>query len=134
MLQLCRVLFAIAFVVALFATESAAMALSLSEKVGLQAAMQRHIDSRTVNGRYLRLDPGTGEANGLYPVNAHPTILQMGENFVLCFDFRDEAGKDVPVDFYMARKGSTYTVFHTAISNRKLLHRLMDSGKVTRAE
>lgn len=134
MLRFSRVLFAAAFVLTLFAAEAAALALTLSEKVGLQAAMQRHVDSRTVDGVYLHLDPATGDTKGLYPVTAHPMVMQMGENYVLCYDFRDKAGNDVAVDFYLARKGGAYTVFHSAVSNRKLLHRLMESGKVTRAE
>ena len=110
---------------------SAAWALSLSDKANLQAAMQRHIDQRSVNGAYLHLDPKTGEVEALHPVTAHPMILRMGKNYVLCFDFKDEAGKKVDVDFYMARKAGTYVVFHQAVNGHDLLGRLMNAGKVT---
>ena len=81
-----------------------ASALSLQDKTTLQAAMQRHVDRQSVEGAYLHLDKKSGEVMKLHPVTAHPMIMRMGDNYVLCFDFRTAAGKDVPVDFYMARK------------------------------
>jgi len=105
---------------------------SVSEKASLQAAMQRHIDRSLVNGAYLHLNPKSGDVRRLHPVTAHPAILQMGNYFVLCFDFRDDGGKPVNVDFYMARKGQSYVVFHAAVENRALLGRLMKTGKVAR--
>lgn len=109
-------------------------ALSLQDKTGLQAAMQRHVDRQSVDGAYLHLDPATGEVRRLHPVTAHPMIMQMGENFVMCFDFRDGAEKKAEVDFYLARKGDSFVVFHAAVANRELLQRLMQAGKVTRAD
>ena len=109
-------------------------ALSLQDKTGLQAAMQRHVDRQSVDGAYLHHDGAAGEVKRLHPVTAHPMILQMGENFVMCFDFRDSAEKKAEVDFYLARKGDTFVVFHAAVANRELLHRLMQAGKVTRAD
>ena len=81
-----------------------ASALSLQDKATLQAAMQRHVDRQSIEGAYLHLDSKSGEVMKLHPVTAHPMIMKMGDNYVLCFDFRTAAGKDVPVDFYMARK------------------------------
>jgi hypothetical protein len=109
-------------------------ALSLQDKTALQVAMQRHVDRQSVNGAYLHLDPATGEVMKLHPVTAHPMIMKMGQNYVLCFDFRDEAGKSAEVDFYMAPKGKTFVVFHDAVANRALLKRLMKAGTVSRAE
>ena len=111
-----------------------AWSVGLAEKAAMQAAMQRHVDELTVGGGYLHLDSKTGDVVKLYPVTAHPTIMQMGENYVLCFDFKDSAGKDVAVDFYMAPKDRGYVVFHAAISNRHILQDLMKAGKVTRAD
>lgn len=112
----------------------AASALSLQDKASLQAAMQRHVDRQSVEGACLHLDQKSGEVVKLHPVTAHPMIMRMGDNFVLCFDFRDAAGKDVPIDFYMARKRDSYVVFHAAVSDRSVLQRLMQSGKVVRAD
>ena len=111
-----------------------ASALSLQDKATLQAAMQRHVDRQSVEGAYLHLDSKSGEVMKLHPVTAHPMIMKMGENYVLCFDFRTAAGQDVPVDFYMARKKDSYVVFHAAVSDRSVLQRLMQSGKVVRAD
>ncbi|WPZ33778.1 hypothetical protein T8K17_21375 [Thalassobaculum sp. OXR-137] len=106
--------------------------LSLNEKATLQAAMQRHIDRSLVDGTILYLDRSSGDVRRLHPVTAHPMILIYGAHFVLCFDFRDDAGETVPIDYYMARQDNTYTVFHTAVADRTLLQGLMASGKVTR--
>ncbi|WP_420566117.1 hypothetical protein [Thalassobaculum sp.] len=105
---------------------------TLTEKAALQAAMQRHIDRSMVDGVILHLDRASGDVQRLHPVTAHPMILVFGEHFVLCFDFRDDAGNNVPIDYYMARQGSGYTVFHTAVADRALLQDLMAAGKVTR--
>ena len=123
-----------ALIVTLCVAATPAWAIGLNDKVNLQASMQRHIDTLTVNGAYLHFDPAAGEVQRLHPVTAHPVIMQMGDNFVLCFDFKDDAGKDVAVDFYMARKGKSFVVFHAAVSNRQALQKLMKAGKVTRAE
>ncbi len=117
-----------------WASPSGAQALSLGEKAELQAAMQRHVDRQSIEGTYPALDAESGTMLRLHPVTAHPMILQMGDNFVLCFDFRDDKGADVPVDFYITRKEDSFVVFHMAARNRELLHSLMKAGKVTRSD
>jgi len=104
---------------------------SIGEKASLQAAMQRYIDRQMVDDAFLYLDQENGEVGRLHPVTAHPMILKMGRNYVLCFDFRNDQGADVNVDFYMAPTEGSYIVFHTAIDDREVLHRLMQDGKVT---
>ena len=128
-----RLLGAVILSLVLWAGSPAAWALGLSEKAELQAAMQRHVDRQSVDGAFPALDPHTGEVLHLHPVTAHPMILQMGKDFVLCFDFRDGKGQDVPVDFYMTRKNGSYLVFHAAARNRQMLEGFMKAGKVTRA-
>ncbi len=124
---------ALVVVLALVAGQaSASQSLSLADQAGLQAAMQRHIERVTVDGAVLYLHQETGEVRPLHPVTAHPMILAFGEHFVLCFDFRDNAGKNVPIDYYMARGDGGFSVFHTAVADRTLLHDLMSSGRVKR--
>jgi hypothetical protein len=123
---------AIALVLGLAAPS--AWALSLSEKAALQAAMQRHIDRQSVNGGFLQFDLKTGKAYALHPISAHPLILRVGPHYVLCFDFRNDKGKTVQVDFYLAHKGQRYVVFYTAVGKRELLHRLMAAGRVVRTD
>ena len=125
---------AAAGLLALSGLSAQAAALNASEKAALQAAMFRHIDGQPVNGGFLRLNVKAGQAEALAPSRAHPMILRMGDHFILCSDFRDRAGKDVNIDFYMARNGSGYTVFHTEVDNRMPLEQLMSSGKVVPAE
>lgn len=113
---------------------SSAQALSLSDKAGLQAAMQQHVDRQTVDGAYLYFDTKAGQVRTLYPATAHPLIVYLGEQFVLCFDFADAKGKKVEIDFYLARKGDSFIVFHTAVENRSMLTALMDAGKAELAD
>jgi len=107
--------------------------ISLGVRASLQATVQQYIDDHSVEGVYLYLDQKNGEVRGLHPVKAHPTILTMGEHFVLCYDFRDKAGTKANLDLYLARKGDGYTVFHTSVDDRKLLKKMMKSGKVRMA-
>ena len=86
-----------------------------------------------VKGVYLYLENQSGEVRVLHPVTAHPVILSMGPYYVMCYDFRDDQGKHVNVDFYLARKNSSYVVFHAAVDARSKLKRLMKDGKVVRA-
>ena len=104
---------------------TAAWGLSLSETATVHATMQRYIDRRMVEGVYIYLEGESAEVRALHPVTAHPTILKVGRYYVACFDFRDDQGRDVNVDFYLARKEASYVVFHAAIDDRKLLQRMM---------
>ena len=117
-------------ILALHSVSFAGPTLSAAQKASLQAAMQQHIDRSQVNGAYLQLNTTTGEVDKIFPVTAHPMILRMGEFFVLCSDFRDQDNNSVNVDFYMARRGNSYIVFHTAVAERAQLERLMKAGKV----
>jgi hypothetical protein len=98
------------------------------DKAKLQAAMQMHIQRNLVNGAILHLDTKTGDVRPLYPTQAHPMVIAMGENFVLCTDLRDKAGKARPLDLYMAPSGRSFTVFHTEIDNRAPLTKLIKKG------
>ncbi|MDA0656092.1 MAG: hypothetical protein O2912_06785 [Proteobacteria bacterium] len=106
--------------------------ISISEKAQLQASMQTHIDRNLVNGAYLYVKMETGDVQELHPVTAHPMILQMGKYFVLCSDFQDKKGKAVNIDFYLARRGGSFTVFQALVDDREQLRRLMKAGKVSR--
>ncbi len=127
---------ATSIVIALSAISGAARASSLkpSDKVALQAAMFQHIDSLLVEGAFLRFDGKSGTVQKLAPTKAHPMIIKMAEHFVLCSDFRDPSGKEVNIDFFMARSGAGYVVFHTEIDNRAPLEKLMESGKAVAAD
>lgn len=108
--------------------------ISIGEKTKLQAALQQHIERNLVEGSYLQLDTGTGKVHVLAPYKPHPVILRMGDYFVLCSDFRNDKGQTINVDFYMARRGKSYAVFHSAADGDALLKRLMKEGRVKRVE
>ena len=129
-----RLFISLSVVLLLGVWSSSAWALSLSDKAGLQAAMQRHVDRQTVEGVYLYFDTKTGEVEALHPGTAHPVILEMGEYFVLCFDFRDDQGKEVPIDYYLARDEGSFTIFHESVNDRRLLKEMMKDGKISRAD
>ncbi len=105
-----------------------------AQKAALQAAMRQHIDRHLVDGAFLDVNLGTGAVRSLRPATAHPVLLRMGEHFVLCTDFRDEGGKPVNVDFFLARRGKGYVVFRTEVDNHDSLDRLMRAGKVERLD
>lgn len=132
MKQICAVLASVFLLTAATAATADDAGLSLADRAAIQAAMQRHIDRESIGGGLLYLDREAGEVRTLHPVTAHPMILAMKPYFVLCFDFRDDQGNEVPVDYYMARNGSGFTVFHTAVADRGLLGKLMESGRVQR--
>jgi len=116
-------------IIALLGTlPSASWALSLTKKANLQAPMQRYIDHQTIDGVFLYREARSGKVRTLHPVSAHTRILSVGQYYVLCFDFRDDKGQDVNVDFYLARKNTSYVVFHTGIDDREQLKRMMQAG------
>lgn len=120
------------FLTSLFTISVPAAALDLAEKASIQASMQRHVDGQLVDGVLFYLDQESGDVRRLHPVTAHPMLMTMGDHYVLCFDFRDDKGENVPIDYYMARRDGDYVVFHTAVADRTLLQRLMSDGKVAR--
>lgn len=130
MIQIHRLLTALALTLILGHAAAEKIQLAAVDKATLQASMQQHIDRQLVEGAYLHLNPDTGEVTPLHPTTAHPMILSMGKYYVLCSDFRDARGSAVNIDFYLARRGRNYVVFHTAVAQRAQLERLMKAGKV----
>jgi hypothetical protein len=111
-----------------------AFALTSSERTALHVAMVQHIDRNVVDGLYLQMDLANGKVNKFSPAKSHPMLLTMGEHFVLCTDFKDEAGNATNVDFYVARRVRGFAVFHTEINNRGPLQKLMEDGKAKMVE
>lgn len=105
---------------------------STADKVRLQAAMQRHIDSLSVDGAVLHLDMASGEVIELFPTQAHPMIMTMGDHFVLCAELKDAAGRSLPIDLYVAVADGRFVTFRTEIGNRSPLQEMMKRGQVRR--
>lgn len=102
--------------------------ISITEKAALQATMQTHFNRQLVKGAYLHLKKDAGKIRKLYPISAHPIILQVGKYFVLCSDFRDKSGKKANIDFYIARGDTGYLVFEAVADDRKRLGLLRKSS------
>ncbi len=108
----------------------AAQSVSTSEKILLQATMQQSINRKLVDGKYYYFDAANSKVQAVYPAKTHPMILSYGDHFVLCTNFRTKQGKEVNVDFYIARNGEGFVVFDTLIDDRAPLHKLMKAGQV----
>ncbi len=108
------------------------LAAGTSEKAVLQAAMQQHLDRQLIDGAVLDLDLETGEIKRLFPTKAHPMILTMGENYVLCATLNDLDGNEYLADYYMAPNDGEFVVIRTEIDNRDMLKKLMQAGTVKR--
>lgn len=105
-----------------------AHALEMETRMQLQAAMQRHISRTTIAGVYPKMNLATGQVEKLHPAAGHPRVVTLGEQYVLCSEFRDADGKQVSVDFYLARDDQRWTVFQVEFDNRAPLKALMSSG------
>lgn len=116
-----------AFALALLACPARAETpVSEGEFANLQAVMQAHIEKNLVDGALLQLDEKSGTVRQLYPATAHPMIMAVGNYFYLCTDFRDAEGHDVMVNFYAARDGDKYIIFHTIFGDNKELEAMVE--------
>lgn len=123
------------FAAALLASASSyAATVSVDDKVALQAAMFSFIDNQVIDGVIPHVALDTGAVVDLVPSKAHPMVLKIGDDFVLCTDFRDPDGKSVNVDFYLKKSAGKFVVFQTEINNRGPLENLMKQGKVEMTE
>lgn len=123
---------AIILAVSLANMAAPADAAKVGEMAAMQAAMQQHIDRSLINGALPNFDMKTGKMRHLYPAKAHPMILSLGDYFVLCSDFRDEANAAVNVDFYLALENGRYVIFQMAVEDRKALMQQVRDGKAKR--
>lgn len=108
--------------------------LSTETRVHLQSALRMHIDKTAVAGNYPNLDFKSGKVRMLHPASSHPMILRMGDFYVLCVDFRDDAGASVNVDFYMAKKDKGFSTFQVEVANRSALEALVKTGAAMMVE
>ena len=123
----------IAIFVALLSSATGLYAETLAARVAeLQIAMQQHIEQEKIDGAILNINFDTGEVERLFPVEAHPMVIELANGYVLCADLAREDGTTVPLDVYMVPDGGDLIIFDTVIANRGPLARLIRSGKATR--
>lgn len=99
-------------------------------KAHLQAAVQQHIDRRSVGGAILRIDLQSGEVSRLYPAQIHPMMFRLGEYYVVCGELRDRTGDFLPLDVFLSPHGPGFTVFHSEIDNRGPIEALIHRGEL----
>ncbi len=108
----------------------AAETVTTNERILLQATMQQLIQRKTIAGKFFYFDTDAAKVNSIYPAKAHPKIMKMGDNFILCQDFRKSDGKPVNVDFYVARQDKGFVIFDTVVNNHEPIERLMKVGQI----
>lgn len=107
--------------------------ISDSELVSLQVTMQSHIDATLVEGAMLSMDAASGNVMHYYPTKAHPKVMTMGDNFIMCAEMVDENGNNSMANFYIARAGAKFMVFQTTVGSDPILEKLMKDGRVAMA-
>jgi len=114
-------------------SSTVARADTLIERVSdLQVIMQQHIEKTKIDGALLYLNFNSGTIERLYPVEAHPMIIEIEGGYVLCADLAREDGSTVPLDVYIVEDGGDMVVFDTIVANRAPLAKLIKAGKATR--
>ncbi len=100
-----------------------------ADRTALHVTMTQFIDRQVIDGMYIKIDLASGNIERFSPAKSHPMVVKMGENFVLCTDFKNELGEASNVDFYVTRRGKSFAIFQTEINNRQPLMKLMEAGK-----
>lgn len=107
--------------------------LSDTDLMALQVTMQSHIDASLVDGAMLYMDPETGNVMHYYPTKAHPKVMSLGDNFVMCAEVVDDMNKASMANFYITRSGAHFVVFQTTVGTDPTLQKLMKDGRATMA-
>lgn len=118
----------LALTLSLSAQMASASADTSELKATLQASMQRDLERRMVDGGLPHVDFETGDVTLYYPTERHPRILTMGDHYVMCAELLTKDGVRKTVDFYLAKNGRRYTIFHTVIGDRGPLKKLIKAG------
>ena len=97
-------------------------------QVKLQNAMQSHLDGVSDDGAYTYLTPAAATRT-LYPANTHPMVLAYGDDFFVCSDMVDEAGKSFTADFLVRQIGGDYRVVQMMVDQREVVKKAMGMGQ-----
>jgi hypothetical protein len=84
-------------------------------RTGVQAAMDQHIQSNVLKGKYIIYDSLTGKLHRLVLKGLHEGIVKKGEFYVSCADFTDQSGKMYDIDFLAAEKDSSFQVLQALV-------------------
>ncbi|MGQ7845301.1 hypothetical protein ACUNV4_12540 [Granulosicoccus sp. 3-233] len=99
--------------------------LSTALQVELQTAMLTYNDSILSDGSYLYLDTRTDTMRVIYPANAHPFIVSLGEHYFVCSEFIDDNGDSITADYLVRKIQGKYKVVQMIIDDRESLSKAM---------
>lgn len=74
-------------------------------RASIQTAMGELIQRNTVDGVFRHYDPVAGKLLRLQLKELHDGIVQKGDFYVSCADFKDEAGNTFDLDFLVVPAG-----------------------------
>ena len=104
--------------------------LSTALQVELQTAMLSYNDSILSEGEYRYLDTRTDTMRVIYPANAHPFVVMLGDNYFVCSEFIDENGYSITADYLVIPIKGQYTVVQMIIDDREsLVHAMKKAGR-----
>jgi hypothetical protein len=98
---------------------------SAALQVELQTAMLTYTESIFVDGSYSYIDTKTDALKTVYLANAHPFVLSMGNDFVVCSEMIDDAGNNITADYLVRRIEGKYKVVQMLIDDRESLKNAM---------
>ena len=75
------------------------------ERINIQQAMKRFIHEGTVDGVYRHYDPVTGKILRLEFIELTSKVLNKGDFYVSCGNFKDHRGRPVDLDLLVIQDG-----------------------------
>ena len=99
--------------------------LSTELQVELQTAMLTYNDSILADGSYRYLDTRSDSMRIVYPANAHPFVVTLGEDYFVCSEFINDKGNTITADYLVRKIGGQYKVVQMILDDRESLQRAM---------
>lgn len=78
--------------------------------VDLKITMKNQMEQSLIEGKYIRINFETGETISLSPVDAHPIVFSLREDYELFSKYTDDTGAAYLADFYLKPKDRGYEV------------------------
>ena len=78
------------------------------KRTGIQAAMTKHIEENSVDGRYILYDPIDDKVLKLKLDDLHDGIVKKSDYYVSCADFTSASGTYYDLDFMVVEKDGEY--------------------------
>jgi len=82
---------------------------------GIKAGMKSYIDNRMINSTFYIYDAVEGKLIRLKFLKLHEGIVNKGNFYVSCADFRDERGQKVDLDFLVIPDGDSLKTIQAVV-------------------